>query len=64
MSVLIPDLKVYNYIQAGIEKMAYNNTVDDFFSNTINRHFHNCPDISKEAERLVLSWLKLNQGCY
>jgi len=64
MSVLIPDLKVYNYIQAGIEKLVYNNVIDDFHSHSINRHFHNCPDIEKEAARLTLAWLELNQKSY
>ena len=64
MSVLIPDLRIYNYIQAGVEKMAFNNTADDFFSSTIHRHFHGCVDVGKEAKRLILSWLDLNQRSY
>jgi hypothetical protein len=64
MSVLIPDLQVYNYLQAGIEKMAFTNVIDDFFSQSIRSHFKNCPDISEEAERLIKSWLSLNQESY
>ena len=64
MSVLIPDLQVYNYIQTGLQRLAYNNIVDDLFSNTVNKYFRNCPDYEKEAERLVLSWLKMNIESY
>jgi len=64
MSVLVPDLQVYNYLQAAVERMAFNRTVDDFFSQSISSHFQNCPDISKEAKRLILSWLNLNQWSY
>lgn len=64
MSVLVPDLKVYNYIQCGIEKIAYNSVIDEFYSNSIQKHFKNCPDISKESKRLILSWLNLNQWSY
>jgi hypothetical protein len=64
MSVLIPDLKVYNYLQAGIEKMAWTTTIADFWSDSIKNHFKNCPNIEKEAKRLILSWLAMNQKSY
>lgn len=64
MSVLIPDLEVYNYVNAGIEKMAFNHTVNEFYSYEISRHFKNCPDIEEEAKRLTLVWLSLNQNSY
>lgn len=64
MSVLIPDLQVYNYIQAGIEKIAYNSIIDEFYSYSIQRYFKNCPNIEKEAEKLVLSWLNMNLMSY
>ena len=64
MSVLIPDLTVYNYVQAGIERLAYTNTIDSLWSEPINQHFRNCQNIEEEAERLVLSWLRMNQDSY
>lgn len=64
MSVLVPDLRVFNYIQAGIEKIAYNSLIDEFHSYSIQKYFKNCPDISKEAEKLILSWLNMNQMSY
>ncbi len=64
MSVIIPDLAVYNYVNAGIEKMAYNNVCDDFYSYSIYSHFRNCPDTQEEAERLTRAWLALNITSY
>lgn len=64
MSVLIPDLQVYNYLQAAIEKLAYTTVIEEFWSDSVKNHFRNCPDIEAEAERLILSWLKMNQDSY
>lgn len=64
MSVLIPHLRVYNYVNAGLLYCAYNNTCDDLFCYDINRHFHNCPDYEAEAERLTRSWLQMNTDSY
>jgi hypothetical protein len=61
MSVLVPDFKVYNYIQAGIEKIASNSIINDFYSYSIQHHFQNCPDTPKEIKNVILSWLNLNQ---
>lgn len=63
MSVLIPDLNVFNYIQAGIERIAYNTTCNEFYCYSVVKHFENY-DISEEAERLVRCWIDQNEMSY
>lgn len=63
MSVLIPDLKVYNYILNGLQKSAYRSVIDEYYSHCMVRHFES-KDIDKESKRLVKSWLDMNHKSY
>jgi hypothetical protein len=63
MSVQILDTKTFNYLRAGIEKAAYNSTVNEFYFYAIRQHFHN-KDIEFEALRLVKSWCNMNEKSY
>lgn len=63
MSVLMVDLEVFNYVRSGIEKAAYNTTVNDFYFYSVQTYFDN-KDIQAEAIRLVKSWCKMNEQSY
>ena len=60
MSVQTLDLKVFNYLRVGLEKVAYNNTVDEFYAYKVKRHFDS-KDITIECERMIKSWATLNE---
>lgn len=64
MSIMIPDLKVYSYLMAGIKKAAYNSQCDEFYSHTIRRAAYDNTDTEKEADRLTRSWLSMNEDAY
>jgi hypothetical protein len=63
MSVLIPDVEVYEYIHAGLQRTAYNSTCDEFYAYNIARHFKET-DLETESLRLVKSWQTLNIRSY
>jgi hypothetical protein len=63
MSVLVLDLPIFNYLIAGVEKAAYNRTVDEFYFYCIGSHFQH-RDIETEALRLVKSWANMNEKSY
>lgn len=63
MSVLIPDLSVYNYILNGLELAAYRKVCDEHYAYCMHLHFER-KEIHKESQRLVKSWLDLNHRSY
>ena len=64
MSVLVPDMKVFQYVHAGILKAAYNSTIDSFYSYSVVKHFKGCVDFEAEADRIIKSWMNLNEFSY
>ena len=63
MSVLTLGPNALNYIAAGIEKAAYNTTVNEFYFDVIRSHFRD-KDTEVECLRLVRSWSDLNMKSY
>lgn len=63
MSVLTLSPETYNYIRQGIERAAYNSTVNEFYYYPIHVHFKD-KDIEKESKRLIASWADLNMKSY
>lgn len=63
MSVQILDTPVFNYLRSGIEKAAYNTTVNEWYFQPISIHFKGL-DIEIETLRLVRSWAAMNELSY
>lgn len=63
MSILIPSKNVFNYIHSGLERAAYRNECDEWYSQVIRSHFRH-KDIDKESRRLIESWQELNLLSY
>lgn len=66
MSVLIPEMKVFEYVQNGFVYAANNRTCDDLFASCI---FHACQEkgmdqIFSEAKRWVKNLITLNCKSY
>lgn len=64
MSVLQPDLKVFNYIALGLIKASYLHEVTEFYSTTMNQYFKNVPDIHNEVDNIVKTLIDLNELSY
>lgn len=62
MSVMVLDSKVFNYIRAGIERAAYNTTVNEWYFYRL--HYMRDKDIETETLRLVRSLADLNELSY
>jgi len=62
MSVMVLGPKVFNYIRAGIERAAYNRTVDHWYFYSL--HYMRDKDIQQESLRLVKSLADLNELSY
>lgn len=65
MSVIVADIEVFEYVAAGLHKMAFNNTINEWY----NSPFYNyCigPNIgpSTECLRMVKNWCRLNEQSY
>jgi hypothetical protein len=63
MSVLIPDLKIYEYVYIGLNKIAYKTEVNHFYSTNLRAYLEG-KDYFTEIERLVKNWLVLNERSY
>lgn len=63
MSILIPDLKVYKYVEAGFIYAAHNKTCDNKYSYSVVRQTEN-KDPFEEARRWVKNLLRLNLISY
>ncbi len=63
MSVLVPDLMVYEYIHNGLVAAANRKECDNLFSAIWTRHFRQ-KLWDQECKRLVRSWAKLNEDSY
>jgi hypothetical protein len=63
MSVLIPDFKVFDYLNAGLIYTAHNKTVNDLYCGKVSSHLAHY-DAFKESARLVRSWFSMNERSY
>ena len=64
MSVLIPDLKVYNYIANGLQDVAYTNSGAYRSYSTHQYLMKNDIPVSQQADRIVRGWIELNEITY
>lgn len=63
MSVLVPDLMVYEYVHNGLQYAANNKTCDALYASCISVHMKR-RDWDKECIRLIRAWAKLNVDSY